>query len=64
MVPGNRIRGNGHKHRKFCLNVGENFTVRVTENWHRLPREFVEFSGDTQTLPGSDPGHPALSDPT
>ncbi|KFQ88866.1 hypothetical protein N337_03012, partial [Phoenicopterus ruber ruber] len=35
----------GHKleHGKFCLNVRKNFfTVRVTEPWHRLPREGVE----------------------
>ncbi|KFQ89815.1 hypothetical protein N337_07849, partial [Phoenicopterus ruber ruber] len=33
---------NGHKleHRKFNLNMRKNFfTVRVTEPWHRLPRE-------------------------
>ncbi|KFQ87813.1 hypothetical protein N337_13692, partial [Phoenicopterus ruber ruber] len=36
---------NGHKlePRKFCLNMRRNFfTVRVTEPWHRLPREGVE----------------------
>ncbi|KFV77465.1 hypothetical protein N308_03017, partial [Struthio camelus australis] len=36
---------NGQKlnHRKFHLNTGKNFlTVRVTEHWHRLPREVVE----------------------
>ncbi|KFQ89507.1 hypothetical protein N337_05348, partial [Phoenicopterus ruber ruber] len=36
---------NGHKleHRKFHLNRRKNFfTVRVTERWHRLPREVVE----------------------
>ncbi|KFV72555.1 hypothetical protein N308_07965, partial [Struthio camelus australis] len=45
VVPSNRTRGNGHKlkHRKFHLNRRKNFlTVRVTEHWHRLPREAAE----------------------
>ncbi|KGL84265.1 hypothetical protein N309_09568, partial [Tinamus guttatus] len=36
---------NGYKlkHRKFHLHVKKNFfPVRVTEPWHRLPREVVE----------------------
>ncbi|KFV86009.1 hypothetical protein N308_06818, partial [Struthio camelus australis] len=36
---------NGQKlnHRKFHLNLRKNFfTGRVTEHWHRLPREAVE----------------------
>ena len=39
-------RGNRHKlkQRKFRLNTRKNFvTLRVTEPWHRLPREAVEF---------------------
>ncbi|KFQ15526.1 hypothetical protein N330_11646, partial [Leptosomus discolor] len=31
------------KHRKFHLNMRENFfTLRVSEHWNRLPREAVE----------------------
>lgn len=38
-------RGSEHKmkHRRFCLIIREHiFTVRVTEDWNRLPREVVE----------------------
>ena len=45
MVPSARTRGHGHtvKHRRFPLNIRKHFfTVRVTEHWHRLPREAVE----------------------
>jgi len=45
VVPSNRTRDNGHKlkHRKFQLNMRKNFfTLRVTEPWHRLPREAVD----------------------
>ncbi|KFV78388.1 hypothetical protein N308_05547, partial [Struthio camelus australis] len=45
VVPSNRTRDNGQKpnHRKFHLNRRKNFfPVRVTEHWHRLPREVVE----------------------
>ena len=41
-----RTRDDGHKlkHRRFPLNVRKHlFPVRVTEDWHRLPREVREF---------------------
>ena len=46
MVPSDRTRGNGHKlkYRRFCLNTRKCFfTVRVTEQWHRLSRKVGEF---------------------
>ena len=31
------------EHRSFCTNIQKNFfTVRVAEQWNRLPREVVE----------------------
>jgi len=45
VVPSDRTRGNGHKlkHMKVPLNIMKNFsTVRVTEQWHRLPREVAK----------------------
>ncbi|KFP30111.1 hypothetical protein N325_01828, partial [Colius striatus] len=44
IVDSNRTRGNGMKleHKKFHLNIRKNyFTVRVREQWHRLPRGAV-----------------------
>ncbi|GAB0184086.1 hypothetical protein GRJ2_000873900 [Grus japonensis] len=45
VVPTDRTRGNEHqlKHRRFPLNIRKLcFPVRVTENWHRLPREAAD----------------------
>jgi len=45
VVPSNRTRGNGHKvkQRKFQLDMRKNFfPLRMTEPWHRLPKEVVE----------------------
>lgn len=45
VVPSARTRGQAHKpeHGKFYLNIRKSFfTVRVTEQWKRLPREVVE----------------------
>jgi len=45
VVPSDRTSGNRHKlmHGKFYLNMTKNFfTLRVTENWNRLPREAVD----------------------
>lgn len=45
VLPSDRTRGNKHrlKHRKSCLNIRKHFfTGKVTEPWHRLPREVAE----------------------
>lgn len=44
VVLSDRTRSSGHelKNKRFCLNIRKHFTVRVTEDWHRLPTEVVE----------------------
>lgn len=45
MVPGDMIRGNGHKlkDKRFHLNISKHFfTLRMSECLHRLPRETVK----------------------
>ena len=45
VVPSDWTRGNRHKpkHGRFRLNMRKNFfPLRVTEPWHRLPRDVVE----------------------
>jgi len=44
VVPSDRTRRNGHKlkHRKFQMNMWNNFPLRLTEHWNRLPREVVD----------------------
>ena len=45
VVPSDRAMGKRHKleHRKFHINTRKNFfTLRMTENWDRIPREVGE----------------------
>ncbi|KAK4819108.1 hypothetical protein QYF61_025367 [Mycteria americana] len=47
-----KTRVNGHKlkHSGYLLNIREHFlTVRVTEHWHRLPREVLESPSSSPT---------------
>ena len=41
-INGTRNMGLKREQRKFCTNMWNSFTVRVTEHWSRLPREVVE----------------------
>jgi len=65
VVPSDRTRGNGHrlKLRRFLPNIRKHFfTVRVTEHWHRVAREVVEFPSleMIQQLSGNGSGQLAL----
>jgi len=45
VVPSARTRGHGHttKHGRLPLNIRKHFfIVRVTDHWHKVPREVVE----------------------
>lgn len=45
VVPSDRTRSNGHKikHKKLHLNMRKNFfSLRVADNWNRLPRKGVK----------------------
>ena len=68
VICGDRTRGNGHKleHRKLCTNMRKNFfTVRMTEQWNRLPKGGCgfSFSGHIQDLTGCLPVQPAVGGP-
>jgi len=46
VVPSDRTRGSEHKlkHRRFSLKIREHFfTVKVTDQWHRLPNMVVDL---------------------
>jgi len=46
-VPSDGTRGCGHKHKSFYLNIRKYvFAVRVTEHWHRSPREVESPSSE------------------
>jgi len=49
------LSGNGRtlQHRRFHLSSRETFfTVRLTEHWHRLPREVVQYRLGKAREPG------------
>lgn len=61
-----RTKSDGCKlqYRRFHLNIGKLFfTVRVTDHWHKLPREVLESLGAIQKPSAHGIGQPALSEP-
>ena len=58
-----RTRLNRHKlkHRRFLVNMKKHFfTVRVSEHWHRLPRDVLDSLSLEMEQPGCGPVQPTL----